>query len=77
VHKSTPFYKEELLSELKSRLGRKAIPKVAESCRYSSRYVRAWFKSFRHNDVIKAAAMELLKELKKEEELSLLTVSEY
>jgi hypothetical protein len=76
VHKTTPFYKDELLSELKSRLGRKAIPKVAESCQYSSRYVRDWFKSFRHNDVIKDAAMELLTELKKEDELSLMTVSE-
>lgn len=76
MHKSTPFYKEELLSELKSRLGRKAIPKVAENCRYSDRYVRGWFKSFKHNDMVKKAAMELLTELKKEERLSLETVSE-
>ncbi len=76
MHKSTPFYKEELLSELKSRLGRKAIPKVAENCRYSNRYVRAWFKSLKHNDVVKSAALELLSELKKEEQLSLEAVSE-
>tara|TARA_R110001592_G_scaffold327372_1_gene608518 strand:+ start:4886 stop:5116 length:231 start_codon:yes stop_codon:yes gene_type:complete len=76
VHKSTPFYKEELLSELKSRLGRKAIPKVAENCDYSDRYIRSWFKSFKHNDEIKDAAIKLLTELKKEEKQSLLTVSQ-
>jgi hypothetical protein len=76
VQKSTPFYKKELLLELKIRLGRQAIPKVAESCSYSDRYVRNWFKSFKHNDVIKDAAINLLADLKKQENASLTALSE-
>lgn len=71
MQKSTPSYKKELLLELKIRLGRQAIPKVAEESNYSARYVRYWFKSFKHNDVIKDAAISLLSELKEQEKESL------
>lgn len=76
MQKSTPFYKEELLAELKLRLGRQAIPRVAEECNYTDRYVRSWFKSFKHNDAIREAALNLLAELKLQEQESLATLSE-
>ena len=76
MQKSTPSYKEELLSELKLRLGRKAIPRVAEECDYSDRYIRYWFKSYKHNAAIRDAAVNLLKELKEQEQKSLATLVE-
>lgn len=76
MQKSTPSYKEELLAELKLRLGRQAIPRVAEECNFSDRYVRNWFKSFKHNDAIREAALNLLAELKLQEQESLATLSE-
>lgn len=76
MQKSTPSYKKELLLELKLRLGRQAIPRVAEECNYSDRHVRDWFKSFRHNDEIKDAALNLLADLKQLEETSLATLAE-
>lgn len=76
MQKSTPSYKKELLLELKLRLGRQAIPRVAEECNYSDRHVREWFKSFRHNDAIKDAALNLLSDLKELEEASLDTLAE-
>ena len=76
MQKSTPSYKEELLTELKMRLGRQAVPTVAENCEYSDRYVRMWFKNFKHNDNIKTAAIKLLADLKREEKESLSTVAE-
>lgn len=76
MQKSTPSYKKELLQELKIRLGRQAIPRVAEECNYSDRYVREWFKSFRHNDSIKDAALNLLSDLKQQEEAPLASLAE-
>tara|TARA_R110002096_G_scaffold129211_4_gene277894 strand:+ start:785 stop:1024 length:240 start_codon:yes stop_codon:yes gene_type:complete len=73
---SAPEYKEELLAELKSRLGRNAVPQVAAKCSYSHSYVRAWFKNPKVNHSIKKAALSLLEEIKKDEAKSLEIVNQ-
>lgn len=66
-----PEYKSTLFDELKVRLGQATISHVAAKSAYSDRYVREWFKNHTVNDTIRIAAMNLLRELKAEEQAQL------